>query len=658
MDKALMNQQQATVKPQQATKRSRPVRIIKMLLLAFVLTWLLGYWIQQSEIVALACQITEAVPPIPAVATLLLLLALNPLIRRLPHLRELSGGEITVVYIFVTVATNMFGCSIVRFLLASVSAGYYYSTPEYPMAKLASNLPAWLSPTNPLVHKAMYEGSPSGLVPWNAWATPMLAWTGLFLLLGCTLLGLMILVSDRWIEHERLSFPLVRLPLEMMGRGTSGSFFRNPATWIGFGLAAVLNLYNSMNAVFRGGPSGGLRFDFGRGTEDFPWAAVLPFSLHIRPELIGLGYLVSTDIAFAIWFSWLLHRLQALVMVFAGYRVDQMPFTREQGIGAYFILGVILLWKDRRVITEALRSLFGAGEQQDRSYQWGLLATVGGALGTLFFLTSAGLESWLAILYLGIILLVAVVYARARAETGVPLNWLYPFGEQQKVIYNFLGTAPIIGHGGALVSPTIFAVANLFSRGYFPTVAGYEIEGLRLGRETGVGWRQVAITIMLAMAWGTVAGFIFHLRPYYARGAISLRGGIWGYRDAQSSLKWVLNSASSPQPPDPTRITATLFGAGFVVLLTVIRNYWFGFPLHPIGYAVACAYGSLVWGAFFLVWLIKSLILHYGGGRAYQKALPAFLGFALGHFITAGVIWGALSAFLGGPFLRWGVWFG
>ena len=73
---------------------------------------------------------------------------------------------------------------------------------------------------------------------------------------------------------------------------------------------------------------------------------------------------------------------------------------------------------------------------------------------------------------------------------------------------------------------------------------------------------------------------------------------------------------------------------------------------------MACAYGELIWASFLAVWLIKSILLRYGGGQLYLKALPAFLGFGLGHFITAGLIWGSLAAALGGPFLRWGVFFG
>ena len=48
----------------------------------------------------------------------------------------------------------------------------------------------------------------------------------------------MVLLSEPWVEKERLIFPLVRLPLEVVGgRQGSKSFFRNPVTWYGIGAA-------------------------------------------------------------------------------------------------------------------------------------------------------------------------------------------------------------------------------------------------------------------------------------------------------------------------------------------------------------------------------------------------------------------------------------
>jgi hypothetical protein len=105
-------------------------------------------------------------------------------------------------------------------------------------------------------------------------------------------------------------------------------------------------------------------------------------------------------------------------------------------------------------------------------------------------------------------------------------------------------------------------------------------------------------------------------------------------------------------------VAATAWGIVFLGALSLIRARWMSFPLNPIGYALASAYGDLLWFPFLIVWLLKTVILRYGGGRVYAAALPFFLGLTLGQFLSAGVVWGGLAAIFGGPFLRWKVWFG
>ena len=40
----------------------------------------------------------------------------------------------------------------------------------------------------------------------------------------------------------------------------------------------------------------------------------------------------------------------------------------------------------------------------------------------------------------------------------------------------------------------------------------------------------------------------------------------------------------------------------------------------------------------FLGWLIKALIVRYGGAQLYRKALPFFVGLVMGEF-TVGSLW-------------------
>ena len=383
-------------------------------------------------------------------------------------------------------------------------------------------------------------------------------------------------------------------------------------------------------------------------------------TLDIRPDLIGLGYLISTELSLSIWVFYLFHKFQAVVLAAVGYRQSGMPFAQEQGIGAYLVLGIFLLWKGRRTIAHAWRGLArpleASGERLPQ--RWALLGIILGITGLMIFLVSAGMQPWLAALYLTILLLVALVYGRLRGETGVPLVWAFPYGLQSKVIWYTLGQETVLGGKSQLKSATILAMLVSLSRGYFPSVSGYQIEGLNLAQRTNISWRQMVTTLMLAIGVGSAFAFIFHLQPYYQEGGIGLRGGIWGWEMARQEYAGVLSGAQMPAAPDVPRIIATAGGGVLVAAIAAARAYWFGFPLHPIGYALADAYGEILWGPFLIVWICKSLLLHYGGSRSYLRAMPGFLGFAIGHFITAGLIWGSLGAALGGAFLRWGVWFG
>ncbi|MCD6362228.1 MAG: hypothetical protein J7M38_15320, partial [Armatimonadetes bacterium] len=497
--------QETTLPPEGAdnphtARQPARVRIITMLVLSIALTWIAGYWIRQAEIIVLTCQMTEAVPSIAGLAVLLLLVAITPLLRRLPYVRELSTGEIIVVYVFTTVASFMFGCGVTRFLISTLNVPYYFSSPTQPLELLAPNIPSWLGPGDFVVARWLYESSPTGEVPWENWTTPMLAWTGFFLLFGGTLLCLMILFAETWIDHERLVFPLVRLPLEIIGTETGVPLLRNPITWIGFGLAAVMDIILMIRAVFFGGPRGTLNFDLTKGIVGYPWRAIRPMNLDLRPGLIGLGYLISTELSFSIWFFYIVQKIQALGMAGAGYRIGGMPFPQEQGIGAYLVMGIVLLWKGRRAIQHAWDGwLRPEVARNDRlPYRWALVGAMAGIAGLMFFLVTAGLEPWLAGVYLTVLILVAIVYGRLRGETGVPMLWAFPYGQQHKFIWNFFGGARIVPNPEDLRSPTIFALLNFLSRGYFPTVSGYQIEGIHMAQRTGVNWRQMVTTLMLA----------------------------------------------------------------------------------------------------------------------------------------------------------------
>ena len=86
-------------------------------------------------------------------------------------------------------------------------------------------------------------------------------------------------------------------------------------------------------------------------------------------------------------------------------------------------------------------------------------------------------------------------------------------------------------------------------------------------------------------------------------------------------------------------------GLGFLtaIALTIIRGAFLWWPFHPAGYALSNAWGANVtWFPLFISWVIKSLILRYGGLKIDRKAAPLFMGLILGDFLT-GCIWSIIG---------------
>ena len=137
--------------------------------IAVVLTGLCGWWVCQAEILTLACQITESVPAIPGLAALAALLVANPILARLAAawrpawLRPFSRAELLVIFLFVAIATSMMGVGVMRFLIALITAPFYFDIPDQQLTR--QSIPHWLAPHNVELIRRLYESDPTARVP-------------------------------------------------------------------------------------------------------------------------------------------------------------------------------------------------------------------------------------------------------------------------------------------------------------------------------------------------------------------------------------------------------------------------------------------------------------------------------------------------------------
>ena len=107
----------------------------------------------------------------------------------------------------------------------------------------------------------------------------------------------------------------------------------------------------------------------------------------------------------------------------------------------------------------------------------------------------------------------------------------------------------------------------------------------------------------------------------------------WNYDALAAAVRY-------PSGADVPGMTAISFGRVLILALMALKLRFAWWPLHPVAFPLAIADSILEFTvAILAAWLIKSLLLRYGGLRAHRVALPIFLGCIVGestvHFLQA-----------------------
>ena len=113
--------------------------------------------------------------------------------------------------------------------------------------------------------------------------------------------GLLPLNLNSMVFHERLAYPITQIPLLMTEPG--GALYRSPLLWLGFTLAAGVNVLNALNMLYPNVPA----FPVKRQAIVLdgwsrPWSALNPIYYSLNPFLVGLEFFLPLDLLFSAWF--------------------------------------------------------------------------------------------------------------------------------------------------------------------------------------------------------------------------------------------------------------------------------------------------------------------------------------------------------------------
>ena len=80
---------------------------LRAVLIGVGLILLSALWVRQVELIWFTCQITESIPPIPALAVVIVFAALAPILKRLGKWFSLAQSEIICIYVMVMIGSVM-----------------------------------------------------------------------------------------------------------------------------------------------------------------------------------------------------------------------------------------------------------------------------------------------------------------------------------------------------------------------------------------------------------------------------------------------------------------------------------------------------------------------------------------------------------------------
>ncbi len=617
----------------------------KALFIALLLMPVNVYWIIQLEVVRYTHP-TLIHPLSNVIFILFWLLVLRAVLGKLSKKLWLSGAELLTIYVMLCIVSSLCSHDMMEILVTLLGHPFQFATPENEWQQLFwKELPTWLTVQDTRVLSGYYEGQSSfyrrdHLI---AWATPIVWWTVFIFVLMFVMLCINTLLRIQWTERERLTYPIIQLPLAMTDTGAS--FFKNKLMWVGFGIAAGISVMNLLNSIYPAVPYVPVKrqnihqFFTGR-----PWNAMGGVRLSFYPFAIGISFLIPLDLLFSCWVFYWLYKFELMAGSVLGVRqLPGFPYADAQSFGAYLALLGSAAWIGRahfNYVIAGIRDRFrrkNGDRREPMPYHFACLGIVGGSLFLTAFSYKAGMALWVVPLFFGIYFLLAIMIARLRAELGFLVHDLHRVDPHSLLVTAF-GTQRF-----NTSTKGVFSLYMFFNRAYRAHPMPQELEAFKIAERRQIHPGHIAVAILIATGIGALVVFWLLLENYYRHGAETGYYGPWALGFGRGVYRQLENWLNYPQGTDIPALTFIGGGSAFAMGLMLLRTRFLWWPLHPLGYAMANSWGMYnLWSCLFVAWVAKALVLHHGGLKAYRRAVPLFLGLALGDYIF-GSLWSICS---------------
>ena len=573
----------------------------------------------------------------------------------------LSRAELLHIYVMMLVASGVPSFGLTAYLFPTLAGMRYFASPENKWAEtFYSYVPSWLVPQSESVTRSFFEGLQHGEpLPWREWVVPTAVWTALALIVFAGMMNLCAVLRKQWLEHERLSFPLVQLPLAMV-RGADQTrvpaFFRSGVMWLGLALPLILHSVNGLHHYFPVLPRITLVHSLNQYFRVRPWNQMGMFIIWVHFSVIGFTFLLPTQLSFSLWFFFLLSKVQSVAATSLGYQLSNMPdypvqtYAAMQMLGAFALIALYMAWVGRPQLALMWRAaVFGRPapeeEREPISYRTAWVGLGVTALFACVWLSVAGMSFVVAVLAYVITFLISIVLTRIVAECGL-LFIQAPFRPSDLMIMCV---------GSRALGPRNLTTLMFFQRVFAFDLRAFMMPSVmnafKLGEQGPLKGRHVVFSSALGIIVAIAVSYWAFLHTAYTAGGLKLQAWflLWSPQQPFTRLN---NYLTNPAPPNPGSIAFVAVGIAVAYALYWLRSRFVWWPLHPVGYAMGPSWPMIqLWFSTLVGWAAKTTIMRYGGYKGLLRVRPFFLGLVLGEFTAAG-LWIVVAIFTGPPGYR------
>lgn len=571
-------------------------------------------------------------------------LVINSVLRLLARSFELSKADLVLIYAMMLMSLTVPTWGFLFFLLGTMVWPFYHATPENRFDEIFLDwIPEWMAPRDMTAIKHYYEGLPDGAsLQWEVWLEPLANWFVFFLVISFMLICLSAIFHRQWSQHERLTYPMMQLPEQMIegGEGVVAPFFKNRLMWLGFAIPFCLFSFAGLHHFFPAVPT----FPFSHGSIPL-YENIIDLNIIISFAWIGFFYLVNLDIIFSIWFFFILFKLEKMFLYRFGIAGSEVLSAYEAGgretdithqaTGAAIVFVLFVLWSARGHLKDVLRAAWRPDEgvddsQELLSYRTAVCGFVVGLVFFAFWLWRTGVPLIIIpiVLFIGLCWYIFITRIVTGAGVAAVRGPLVP----GFFVISGFGTGLLGFKGIVALNFTMIWQGEMRQ---FAMIAASN--SLKLAERIRGPKGRLFWGMMIALAVTFISGMWMILTVTHEHGALNLYNINW-----VGPHGWQMLPAVMAEMPGPYLRGWLFTGVGGVAqsLLILARNCWFWWPLHPIGFAIGTGFlTGMLWFSAFLAWLLKTTILKVWGSTPYQKMKPFFLGLIVGEASVAGVWW-------------------